>query len=276
MKKRIPLLLAFWALFISNLHSVEYKMLFSPNANPSTVSLAAGDIAEVLYLQPSFDSNPSSTDAARTTSSLSITLPDNSTLNIPQSFDDYDKKGGGETKTAPSGWLKHGTHPVIVGPATLSCSGSPLLVSLRITRASELASASGQSGPQAKYASVIPENLAVDARVRLQQSTDLINWTDVAPGEFAPSANKRFFRVASELVHTATITGATSASPIVITANAHRFTTSDQVQISGVQGNATANGTFTITVTDANSFSLNGADGSSAGAYVSGGTAKKL
>jgi hypothetical protein len=104
----------------------------------------------------------------------------------------------------------------------------------------------------------------------------LINWTDVAPGEFAPSANKRFFRVASELVHTATITGATSASPIVITANAHRFTTSDQVQISGVQGNATANGTFTITVTDANSFSLNGADGSSAGAYVSGGTAKKL
>jgi hypothetical protein len=151
------------------------------------------------------------------------------------------------------------------------------VVVFKVTRGSDTGS-SGTSGGTAatQYATVIPENLSSDVRLRLQQSTDLINWTDVQPGDFTPSAQKRFFRVNSEVIRTVAITGATSANPIVVTAPAHGFSAGNQVQISGAQGNASANGTFTITVVDANTFSLNGADGSAAAAYTSGGAAKKL
>lgn len=66
------------------------------------------------------------------------------------------------------------------------------------------------------------------------------------------------------------ITGATNASPIVITSASHGLTTGTRVTISGVGGNTAANGTFTITRLDANTFSLDGSSGN--GAYTSGGT----
>ncbi len=68
-----------------------------------------------------------------------------------------------------------------------------------------------------------------------------------------------------------TITGATNASPIVITATAHGYATGDRLIISGVGGNTAANGVFTITNVSANTFSLNGSTGN--GAYTSGGIA---
>lgn len=68
------------------------------------------------------------------------------------------------------------------------------------------------------------------------------------------------------------ITGATNASPIVITSAAHGFTTGDRVTISGVLGNTAANGTWTVTVVDGSHFSLDGQSGN--GAYTSGGNAK--
>lgn len=65
----------------------------------------------------------------------------------------------------------------------------------------------------------------------------------------------------------AAITGATNASPIVIqTALPHGFATGDMVAVMGVLGNTAANspagGTWTIAVTDATHFSLNGSTGS--------------
>lgn len=66
------------------------------------------------------------------------------------------------------------------------------------------------------------------------------------------------------------ITGATNVSPIVITTSSpHNLTTGDLVVITGVTGNTAANGSWTITVTGASTFSLNGSTGN--GAYVSGG-----
>ena len=67
-----------------------------------------------------------------------------------------------------------------------------------------------------------------------------------------------------------TITGATNATPIVITSNGHGLVTGDGVVISGVLGNTAANGTFAVTKVNNNTFSLNGSAGS--GAYTSGGT----
>lgn len=66
------------------------------------------------------------------------------------------------------------------------------------------------------------------------------------------------------------LTGASNATPIVITDNAHPFVTGDQVVIAGVTGNVGANGSFVVTVLTANTYSLNGSAGT--GAYAAGGT----
>lgn len=65
------------------------------------------------------------------------------------------------------------------------------------------------------------------------------------------------------------ITGATNATPIVVASTAHGRTTGDQVVIIDVEGNDAANGPWTITVIDANHFSLNSSVGN--GAYLAGG-----
>lgn len=67
-----------------------------------------------------------------------------------------------------------------------------------------------------------------------------------------------------------TITGASNATPIVITSAGHLLTNSTRVTIAGVLGNTAANGDWQITAIDANTFSLNGSVGN--GAYTSGGT----
>lgn len=66
----------------------------------------------------------------------------------------------------------------------------------------------------------------------------------------------------------ATISGATNANPIVVTAAAHGLTTGQIVTISGVVGNTAANGTWIVTVTGANTFSI---PATGNGSYTSGG-----
>ncbi len=61
---------------------------------------------------------------------------------------------------------------------------------------------------------------------------------------------------------TGTITSATNTTPIAITSASHGRATGDQVLITDVEGNYAANGMWTITVVDANTFQLNGSVGS--------------
>jgi hypothetical protein len=68
-----------------------------------------------------------------------------------------------------------------------------------------------------------------------------------------------------------TITGATAATPIVITEVAHGRSTNDIVTIHDIVGNTVANGTFKITKIDADTYSLNGTVGTAA--WTSGGKA---
>ncbi len=68
----------------------------------------------------------------------------------------------------------------------------------------------------------------------------------------------------------ASITGASNTSPIVITSAAHGLTTGTRVTISGVTGNTAANGTFVVTYVSDSTFSLQGSTGN--GGWVSGGT----
>lgn len=67
------------------------------------------------------------------------------------------------------------------------------------------------------------------------------------------------------------ITGATNANPIVITAVAHGLSTGAWVRITGVGGNTNANGLRQVTALTADTFSI-GVAGN--GAYTSGGTWK--
>lgn len=56
---------------------------------------------------------------------------------------------------------------------------------------------------------------------------------------------------------TAAITAATNANPVVLTSASHGLATGQSVMISGGTGNWTAiNGTFTVTVIDADTFSI--------------------
>lgn len=67
------------------------------------------------------------------------------------------------------------------------------------------------------------------------------------------------------------VTGASDATPITIsTALANGLQTGAQVSITGVLGNTAANGTFTITVTGATTFTLDGSAGN--GAWSGGGS----
>ena len=69
------------------------------------------------------------------------------------------------------------------------------------------------------------------------------------------------------------ITGATNASPIVITIAGHGYTTGDKVYIYDVAGNTASNGGWIITKVDDNTFSLNGSSGNAN--YTSGGSCVK-
>ncbi len=74
------------------------------------------------------------------------------------------------------------------------------------------------------------------------------------------------------------ITGATNASPIVVTVPSHNFIDGDTISITGVTGNTNANGTFVILNSTNTTFELYEEDGitpvAGNAAYVSGGTAK--
>jgi hypothetical protein len=69
------------------------------------------------------------------------------------------------------------------------------------------------------------------------------------------------------------ITGATAANPVVITSNNHGLQTGGKARITGVVGMTEINNlTFTVTRVDANTYSLDGIDGTGYTAYSSGGT----
>ena len=76
---------------------------------------------------------------------------------------------------------------------------------------------------------------------------------------------------------TKTITGATQANPVVITATAHGFSNGDTVYIRNVAGMTELNNySFTVAGAAANTFQLAGTDGTGFAAYTSGGTVSRL
>lgn len=74
------------------------------------------------------------------------------------------------------------------------------------------------------------------------------------------------------------VTGATNATPVVMTVAAHGYETGDTVFITGVLGNTAANGYRIVEVTGVNTFAitdLDGIDVAGSGAYTTGGTSTR-
>lgn len=132
--------------------------------------------------------------------------------------------------------------------------------------------ANGSRTPDSNEANLTDSNAALSTTNYV-----LTNWTPV-PGASGYDLIERdlktgLFRLVASL-NAAAISGATNASPIVITAPAHGLSTGDEVYIIGVAGDTAANNTaanpkWIVTVTSASTFSLNSSNGN--GAYQGGG-----
>jgi len=88
----------------------------------------------------------------------------------------------------------------------------------------------------------------------------------------------RFFKDGGILTEaTKSITGATAANPVVITAASHGYSNGDRVYITGVTGMTEINNReFTVANVTTNTFELSGVDGSGFSAFVSGGTVGRI
>jgi len=88
----------------------------------------------------------------------------------------------------------------------------------------------------------------------------------------------RFFKDGGILTEaTKSITGATAADPVVITATSHGYSNGDRVYITGVTGMTEINNReFTVANVTTDTFELSGVDGSGFSAFVSGGTVGKI
>ena len=94
-------------------------------------------------------------------------------------------------------------------------------------------------------------------------------------GDTPVAMDDPFYRYTMETPDEATITGATNASPIVVTSAGHGFKDNMMVTIAGVGGNTNANGTWCVTNATANTFELysnTGVASSGNSAYTTGGT----
>lgn len=94
-----------------------------------------------------------------------------------------------------------------------------------------------------------------------------------AYAEWTRPANTTAYAAGDVVGINLTITGASNATPIVITSASHGLATGDMVTIASVGGNTAANGTWKITKVGDNTFSLDGSVGNAA--YTSGGTVAK-
>lgn len=124
------------------------------------------------------------------------------------------------------------------------------------------------SGPTTGTATLSSATIALTAISGILNYRLQINGSSISTSAL-PVGNNGLYDITA--APTFSVSGATNASPIVITTTTnHGLTTGDKVTITGVTGNTAANGTFTITVTGAATFSLDGSTGN--GAYTSGGT----
>ena len=135
-------------------------------------------------------------------------------------------------------------------------------------------SANGGVGPEDGNANVVGTRTAATSYFTFNApGTYNVEWRASNGG--ASPGDVFFWAIGLTPASVPAITGATNATPIVVTSTGHSFKNGDGVTISGVGGNTAANGDHFIKNITANTFELidfNGTDVAGSGAYTSGGT----
>lgn len=106
--------------------------------------------------------------------------------------------------------------------------------------------------------------------VSADPSTDAAVDADSAPTFRIYSETGAIADGTCDVLDSGTITNVTAATPPVVTDVDHGLATGQTIDVAGVGGTTGVNGVHTVTVIDADHFSLDGATGT--GAYTSGGT----
>jgi hypothetical protein len=121
------------------------------------------------------------------------------------------------------------------------------------------------------YAGLVPLNSAISKVVVSKNASSVPTDADALPTYRIYSVSGFLLSGSLGLLDSTAITGATNASPTVITSVGHGLDTGVKVTIANVGGNTGANGTWDITKIDSNRFSI-AVDTSAGSAYTSGGT----
>lgn len=108
----------------------------------------------------------------------------------------------------------------------------------------------------------------------VSSGTGQVGGSGIAPSDsFTRPANTTAYTANDAMGILLTVTGATNATPIVITTATHGLSTGDRVTVASVGGTTGANGDWAITVVSTTTFSLDTSVGNAA--YTSGGTVAK-
>lgn len=163
----------------------------------------------------------------------------------------------------------YGIIPNTAGTATVAATNACSMIQFKMNRTTDPLVRKDKTGSRSMTAGVAGRQIG-----SWNSNMSLVtNGTAGVVPDADPIFQSLFGAASTSKTGTATITGASNATPIVITATAHGFASYDCVNITGVAGNTAANGLWCIIVVDANSFNLIGSVGTAA--YTSGGTANR-
>ena len=108
-------------------------------------------------------------------------------------------------------------------------------------------------------------DIYVDVEKNTQITVEFYKDTDTSPYAVRESD------ILPPLDFVATVSNITQANPAQVTANQHGLSTGDTIYIYGVQGMTSISDGYTITVVDANNFTLDSVDSTAFSAYTTGG-----
>lgn len=162
-----------------------------------------------------------------------------------------------------------GVIPNTTGTATVAASNACAMIQFKMNRTTDPIVRKDKTGSRTMPAGVPGRQIAV-------WSTNMSLVTNGVAGvvpDCDPIFQSLFGAASTAMSGTKTITAASNASPISVTAATHGYSEYDCINVTGVTGNTAANGLWSIHVVDANTFTLLGSTGNAA--YVSGGSANK-
>lgn len=169
----------------------------------------------------------------------------------------------------PQNESSYGVIPNSSGTATVAAADAALAIQIKFNRLVTELFRKDKTGSRTRATGVAGrKNAAWNSNASL-----VTGGTAGTLADLDPILKSGFGGAATVTSGTVTVTGASNATPIVITAAAHGLASYDVVSITGVGGNTEANGIFAVNVLTSGTFELIGSAGNAA--YTAGGSISK-